>query len=88
MTGCDVKTNGARLEVTFPGVQLGVFSGALQYPVFKGSNLIQQDILATTNEPWVAYKYDGGLKGLARRGRGSCGVTSPTTGRTIASAAR
>ena len=70
-------------------MQLGVFTGALQYSVFKGSNLIQQDILATTNKPWVAYKYDGGLKGLSTsRARGSCGATSPTTGRTIASAAR
>ena len=68
VTGCDVKTNGARLEVTFPGVQLGVFSGALQYQLFKGSNLIQQDILATTNQPWVAYKYAGGLKGLSTSG--------------------
>ena len=39
-----VKTDGARLEIAFPGVQLGVFSGALQFTVFKGSNLIQQDV--------------------------------------------
>ena len=64
VTGCAVKTDGARLEVTFPGVQLGVFSGRLQFTFFKGSNLVQQELLATTNEPWVAYKYDAGLKGL------------------------
>jgi hypothetical protein len=64
-TTCEVKTNGARLEVSFPGVQLGVFAGALQYSIFKGSNLIQQEVLARTNEQWVAYKYDGGLKGLS-----------------------
>jgi len=64
VTGCEVRTNGARLEISFPGVQLGVFNGRLQYSVFKGSNLIQQEILAATNEPWVAYKYDAGLKGL------------------------
>jgi hypothetical protein len=68
VTGCEVKTDGARVEVAFPGVQLGVFSGRLQYTVFKGSNLVQQDVLATTNEPWVAYKYDGGLRGLASAG--------------------
>ena len=65
VTGCGVKTNGARLEISFPGVQLGVFNGRLQYSVFKGSNLIQQEVLATTNEPWVAYKYHAGLKGLS-----------------------
>jgi hypothetical protein len=67
-TSCDVTTNGARLEIAFPGAQLGVFAGTLQYSVFKGSNLIQQEILATTNEPWVAYKYDAGLKGLSTTG--------------------
>jgi hypothetical protein len=32
---CAVKTNGARIEVTFPGVEAGVFSGRLQYSVYK-----------------------------------------------------
>ena len=67
-TSCDVKTNGARLEVSFGGAQLGVFAGTLQYSIFKGSNLIQQEILATTSQPWVAYKYDAGLKGLTTNG--------------------
>jgi hypothetical protein len=64
-TRCAVKTNGARIEITFPGVQLGVFSGSLQYSLFRGSNLIQQEILAETRDPWVAYKYDAGLQGLS-----------------------
>ena len=64
-TGCEVKTNGARLEIVFPGVHLGMFAGALQYSIFRGTNLIQQEILAKTNDPWVAYKYDAGLKGLS-----------------------
>jgi len=64
-TSCQVRTNGARLEIGFPGVQLGVFTGTLQYAVFRGSNLIQQEILARTNDPWVAYKYHAGLKGLS-----------------------
>src|SRR4029077_14588216 len=62
---CEVKTNGARLEVSFPGVQLGVFAGRLQYTVYKGSSLIRQAIVAKTDERAVAYKYDAGLKGLA-----------------------
>lgn len=63
--GCEVKTNGARLEISFPGVTAGVFTtGHLQYDVFKGSNLIRQVLVAKTDRPSVAYKYDAGLKGL------------------------
>ena len=36
-TGCKVKTDGARLEVTFPGLELGLFSGELQYTVYRGA---------------------------------------------------
>jgi hypothetical protein len=62
---CDVKTNGARLEVSFPGVQLGVFAGRLQFTVYKGTNLIKVEVIASTQEPSVAYKYDAGVKGIA-----------------------
>jgi len=65
VTGCEVRTNGARLEISFPGVELGVFSGRLQYSVYRGTNLIRQEIVAKTDEPSVAYKYDAGLTGLA-----------------------
>jgi hypothetical protein len=61
---CDVKTNGARLEVTFPGVKLGVFDGRLEYQFYKGSSLIRQAIVAKTEEKAVAYKYQAGLAGL------------------------
>jgi hypothetical protein len=61
--GCEIATNGARIEVSFPGVQLGVFAGRLQYTVYKGTNLIRQEIIAKTAEPSVAYKYDAGIKG-------------------------
>ncbi len=61
---CSVKTNGNRLEVTFPGVQLGVFSGRLEYAVYKGTSLIKQSVVAKADEPSVAYKYEAGLNGL------------------------
>ena len=61
---CDVKTDGARLEVSFPGVDLGVFSGRLEYSIYKGTSLIRQTVIAKTDLPSVAYKYDAGLKGL------------------------
>jgi hypothetical protein len=65
ITGCAVVANGARAEISFPGVDLGVFSGKLQYTVYKGTNLIRQEIMAKTDQPSVAYKYDSGLKGFA-----------------------
>src|SRR5271154_2225509 len=61
---CEVQTNGARVEVSFRGVQLGVFEGRLQYTIYKGTNLIRQEVIAKTTEPSVAYKYDAGIKGL------------------------
>jgi hypothetical protein len=61
---CAVKTRGARLEISFPGVQLGVFSGRLQYTVYRGANLLRQEVIASTREPSVAYKYDAGIQGL------------------------
>ncbi|MFN7981955.1 MAG: hypothetical protein U0Q11_08870 [Vicinamibacterales bacterium] len=65
VTSCTVKTDGGRMVVSFPGVTLGVFSGTLQYTIFKGTNLIQQEVVASTNAPWVAYKYHTGLRGLS-----------------------
>jgi hypothetical protein len=62
---CAVKTNGARLEIAFPGVELGVFSGRLQYTVYRGANLVRQEVIASTRAPSVAYKYDAGIGGLA-----------------------
>jgi hypothetical protein len=61
---CEVKTNGARIEVSFDGVTAGKFSGELRYTVYKGTNLIRQEIVATTSDPSVAYKYDAGLSGI------------------------
>ena len=62
---CNVATEGARITVSYPGVKLGVFEGRLQYTVFKGTNLVRQEIVASTKTPWVAYKYDAGVKGIA-----------------------
>ena len=64
-TGCAVKTNGARLEISFPGVALGVFDGRLQFTVYRGANLIREEIIASTRQPSVAYKYDAGLQKIS-----------------------
>jgi len=64
VTGCEVKTDGARIQVMFPGVTAGLFSGYLQIDVFKGSNLIRQTLMATTEQQSVAFKFDAGLRGV------------------------
>jgi hypothetical protein len=68
LTGCQVSTEGARLEASFPGVSLGLFSGGLRYTVYRGTNLIRQEVIAKTDAPSVAYKFVAGLKGFAIAG--------------------
>jgi len=63
--GCSVKTDGARLEITFPGLSMGIFAGSLQFTVYRSTNLIRMDAVAKTEEQWVAYKYDAGLNGFS-----------------------
>lgn len=62
--GCAVKTNGSRVEISFPGLTAGIFSGQLVYTIYKGTNLLRQEAVAKTDEPSVAYKYRAGLKGF------------------------
>jgi hypothetical protein len=64
-TSCSVKTDGARLEVTFPGLSMGIFAGNLRFTAYRGTNMFRLEAVAKTDEPSVAYKYEGGLKGLS-----------------------
>ena len=59
-----MKTDGARIEVTFNGLSMGIFSGSLQFTAYRGTNLLRMDAVASTNEPSVAYKYDAGSHGF------------------------
>ena len=74
ITGCQVDTDGARLEANFPGVSLGLFSGGLRYTVYRGANLIRQEVIAKTDAPSVAYEFAAGLKGFAIARRHPPGV--------------
>src|ERR1017187_9078690 len=65
ITGCQVNTDGGRLEANFPGVTLGLFTGGLRYTVYRGANLLRQEVIAKTDAPSVAYKFVAGLKGFA-----------------------
>jgi hypothetical protein len=64
-TGCSVSSDGRRLRVTFPGVTLGSFEGDFVLSVHEGTNLIRTEVVASTELPSVAYKYDAGLTGVA-----------------------
>jgi hypothetical protein len=59
-----VTTDGARLEVNFPGLTMGSFSGSLRFTVHRGASLLRQEAIARTEEPSVAYIYEGGLGGF------------------------
>jgi hypothetical protein len=63
-TSCSVKTDGASLEATFPGLSMGIFAGDLRFTAYRGTNLLRMEALAKTNEQWIAYKYEAGLKGF------------------------
>ena len=64
-SSCDVKTDGARIEVNFPGLTMGSFSGGLRFTHYRGTNLLRMEAIAQTQQNMVAYKYDAGLKGLS-----------------------
>jgi hypothetical protein len=64
-SSCGVRTDGLSLEVTFPGLTMGIFAGDLRFTVYRGTNLIRMDAVASTREEWVAYTYEAGLSGLS-----------------------
>ncbi len=62
---CSLKTDGEHVSVVFNGLTLGLFAGDLEFTIYKGSNLLRQEAVASTNAPDVAYIYKAGLKGFA-----------------------
>jgi len=58
------EENGTRVDISYPGVKAGPFSGSLRFTVFNGSNLFRIELVAKTQEPSVAYMYRGGLTGI------------------------
>src|SRR5207248_1119552 len=62
---CSVRTDGARITVSFNGLTLGLFAGDLQFTVYKGSNLLRQEAVASTDAKDVAFIYKAGLKGFS-----------------------
>ncbi|MEG9435096.1 hypothetical protein JAO29_02785 [Edaphobacter sp. HDX4] len=56
------RTVGDRVELSFNGMEMGIFSGTMRYTFYPGSALFQQTAVLETNEPNVAYTYDAGLQ--------------------------
>ncbi len=63
------RTIGERVELTFDGLRMGVFEGAIAYTIYPGSRLIQQEAVAATDAANVAYYYDGGWEMAAEADR-------------------
>ena len=61
------RSIGDRMEISFDGVRLGIFSGSLRYIFYPDSRLIEQQAALATNEPDVAYFYDSGLRMAAEK---------------------
>jgi hypothetical protein len=64
-SSCSVTTDEARVEVNFPGLSMGIFSGSLRFTSYRGSNLLRMEAIAKTDEQAVAYKYEAGLRGFS-----------------------
>ena len=55
-------TIGDRVEVSFDGMRLGIFSGEIRYTFYPGSRLIEQQAVLKTQERDVAYLYEAGIR--------------------------
>jgi hypothetical protein len=62
LSAARADTHGDRVELTFDGFEMGIFTGSVRYVFYPGSRLIQQAAVASTNEPDTAYFYDAGLR--------------------------
>src|SRR6201999_9291 len=47
-TSCTVKTDGARIEVDFPGLTMGQFTGGIRFTHYRGSGLYRVEAIAKT----------------------------------------
>src|SRR5207244_11143474 len=47
---CEVKTDGARLEISFPGLSLGILLGSLRFTLYRRANLVRHASIGSTDE--------------------------------------
>jgi hypothetical protein len=68
-TSAVARSVGDRVEVSFDGMRLGIFSGTLRYVFYPDGSLIQQIAVLSTNRADAAYYYDAGLQMAAEEDR-------------------
>jgi hypothetical protein len=68
-TAVTARTVGDRVELSFNGMEMGIFAGTMRYTFYPGSALIQQTAVLETSEPNVAYTYDAGLQMVSEADR-------------------
>ena len=68
-TAASAASDGDRVRVTFDGLRMGIFAGAVSYTFFPGTRLIQQEAVVRTDEPDTAYYYDAGFRYMAEADR-------------------
>src|SRR5215831_8611757 len=61
-TSAKAWTAGDRVEVSFAGLRMGIFSGEISYVFYPGSRLIEQKATVSTNEPDTAFFYSAGIR--------------------------
>jgi hypothetical protein len=74
LAAAHAKFEGDRLDISFDGLALGIFSGNIHYFIFPGSTLIQQRAIVTTKEPDTAFFYDAGIRMAVDEDRRSGGT--------------
>jgi hypothetical protein len=74
LTAGRAKFESDRLDISFDGLALGIFHGAIHYFVFPGSTLIQQRAIVSTDEPDTAFFYDAGIRMTVDEDRRSGGT--------------
>jgi len=62
LTAAHARTVGDRVELTFDGLKLGIFTGSIRYEFFPGSRLIEQAAVVSTKEPDTAFIYSAGIR--------------------------
>ncbi len=69
LTAATARSEDQHLVVSFAGLRMGIFEGAIEYVFYPGGRLIAQRATAKTNEPEVAYMFDAGIRMTAEADR-------------------
>lgn len=77
LKGLRIESTGQRVRVHCDGLTAGPFEGSVVYTFFAGSRLVQQQAVLVTDQPGVAFLYDGGVE-FSAPGQGVTGRNMDT----------